>query len=294
MSFQSGRWPAPAKLNLMLHITGRRGDGYHELQTVFQFLEFGDELSFSLRADSAIQLSGNPGVALEQDLIWRAARLLQQSTGCEQGADIEIHKRLPMGGGLGGGSSDAATCLHALNRLWQLELSSPQLAELGLQLGADVPIFVHGFAAFAEGVGERLTPVELEQAWYLVISPPISVTTGEIFADPELTRDSPPIKICDLFVSSWDNVCTAVVAKHYPEVRQALAWLSGHAKARMSGSGASVFADFASQAEALAVQAELQTSEFAHWPAFVARGCNQSPLLQFMNGPKGVGQDSPR
>ncbi len=280
---QPERWPAPAKLNLMLHITGRRSDGYHELQTVFQFLDVGDELSFSPRADPSIRLSGNPGVQPEQDLIWRAARLLQQTAGYEQGADIEIRKRLPMGSGLGGGSSDAATCLHALNRLWRLELSHEQLAELGLQLGADVPVFVHGLAAFGEGVGERLTPIELEQPWYLVISPPISVATGEIFADPELTRDSPPIKICDLFARSWDNVCTAVVAKRYPEVRQALAWLATHAQARMSGSGASVFAEFESAVDAQRVRAELKNSDYAHWSSFVARGCNQSPLLRFMH-----------
>jgi 4-diphosphocytidyl-2-C-methyl-D-erythritol kinase len=280
-------WPAPAKLNLMLHITGRRADGYHNLQTVFQFLDYGDGLQFSLRADGEIRrLSGNEQITPAQDLALRAARLLQQHTTCPLGVDIAIDKRLPLGGGLGGGSSDAATVLHALNRLWKLDMSSQQLADLGLQLGADVPVFVHGFAAFAEGVGEQLTAIELEQPWYLVITPAISVSTAEIFADPELTRDSPPIKICDLFASSWDNVCTEVAAARYPEIKQALDWLSGYGSARMSGSGASVFAQFDSEVKAQKVRAEFSLSELGDWPAFVARGCNQSPLLRYMNGAK--------
>lgn len=289
MSATTQNWPAPAKLNLMLHITGRRADGYHNLQTVFQFLDYGDSLRFTLRADGEIQRRrGNETIAPAQDLMLRAARLLQQQTNCQQGVEIDIEKRLPLGGGLGGGSSNAATVLHALNRLWKLELSTAQLAVLGLQLGADVPVFIHGFAAFAEGVGEQLSELELEQPWYLVITPPISVASGEIFADPELTRDSPPIKICDLFASSWDNVCTPVVVARYPEVRQALDWLSVHANARMSGSGASVFAQFDSELGAKKVLSEMSLSELADWQAFVARGCNQSPLLRYMN------QDSPR
>jgi len=277
-------WPAPAKLNLMLHITGRRADGYHNLQTVFQFLDYGDGLRFKLRSDGEIRrLHGNEQIPPEQDLVLRAATLLQQYSGCTQGVEIEIDKRLPMGGGLGGGSSDAATVLHALNRLWELNLSTQQLADLGLQLGADVPVFVHGFAAFAEGVGEQLTAIELEQPWYLVITPTISVATAEIFADPQLTRDSPAIKICDLFASSWDNAFTPVAVARYPEIKQALDWLSAHGHARMSGSGASVFASFESEDRARRVQAELQSSEPGHWQSFVARGCNQSPLLRFMN-----------
>ncbi len=181
-----------------------------------------------------------------------------------QGVGIEIDKRLPMGGGLGGGSSDAATVLHALNRLWGLKLSTQQLAELGLQLGADVPVFIHGFAAFAEGVGEQLTAIELEQPWYLVITPAISVATAEIFADPELTRDSPAIKICDLFASSWDNAFTPVAAARYPEIKQALDWLSAHGHARMSGSGASVFAAFDSE-DQRAVAYRLNYS-YPSWP----------------------------
>jgi 4-diphosphocytidyl-2-C-methyl-D-erythritol kinase len=285
MSDAQQTWPAPAKLNLMLHIIGRRADGYHDLQTVFQFLDYGDGLRFKLRTDGEIRrLSGNEKIAPAQDLVLRAATLLQHYSGCTQGVEIEIDKCIPMGGGLGGGSSDAATVLHALNRLWELKLSTQQLADLGLQLGADVPVFVHGFAAFAEGVGEQLTAVELEQPWYLVITPPVSVATAEIFADPELTRDSPPIKLCDLFVSSWGNVCTPVAVAKYPEIQQALDWLSAHASARMSGSGASVFAQFNSQEQAQAVRAELSTSELGRWQSFVARGCNQSPLLQLING----------
>jgi 4-diphosphocytidyl-2-C-methyl-D-erythritol kinase len=287
MSDTAQAWPAPAKLNLMLHITGRRSDGYHNLQTVFQFLDYGDELRFSLREDGVIRRSGNEQIAPAQDLVVRAASLLQQHTASRYGVEIKIDKRLPMGGGLGGGSSDAATVLHALNRIWKLGLNHQQLADLGLQLGADVPVFVHGFAAFAEGVGERLTAIELEQPWYLVITPPISVATAEIFADPELTRDSPPIKICDLFTRSWDNVCTPVAMARYPEIKQALDWLNGYGSARMSGSGASVFTRFDSEARARAVLAELGVSELGDWQAFVARGCNQSPLLRFMN------QDSP-
>ena len=285
MSDSAQIWPAPAKLNLMLHITGRRADGYHNLQTVFQFLDYGDSLHFRLRSDGEIRrLRGNEQVAPEQDLMLRAAILLQQNSGCTQGMEIEIDKRLPMGGGLGGGSSDAATVLHALNRLWELGLSTQQLADLGLQLGADVPVFVHGFAAFAEGVGEQLTAIELEQPWYLVITPPISVATAEIFADPELTRDSPAIKICDLFAASWDNAFTPVAAARYPEIKQTLDWLSAHGHARMSGSGASVFAPFDSEDSARRVQAELQLSELGSWQSFVARGCNRSPLLQLLDG----------
>ncbi len=278
-------WPAPAKLNLMLHITGRRDDGYHNLQTLFQFLDFGDELQFRLREDGEIiRTRGNAQFPPSQDLAVRAARLLQSHAGCRKGVEIEIDKRLPMGGGLGGGSSDAATTLHALNRLWQTGLTDTQLANIGLKLGADVPVFVHGFAAFAEGIGEQLTPVELEQPWYLVITPAISVSTAEIFAASELTRDSPAIKIRDLFSSSWGNVCTPVVVARYPEVKQALDWLDGYASARMSGTGASVFARFEDRQAAVAVHERLKASAQGHWNAFVARGCNQSPLIRFMNG----------
>jgi len=281
-------WPAPAKLNLMLHITGRRADGYHELQTVFQFLDYGDELRFEPGADGKVQRAQNiAGIPAEDDLVVKAARALQQACGCHQGVDIYLDKRLPMGAGLGGGSSDAATTLHALNRIWACGLSDVQLAEIGLKLGADVPVFVHGFSAFAEGVGERLTPVELDQPWYLVITPDIHVSTAAIFGDLELTRDSPAIKICGLPDSGWDNVCVPVVTKHYPKVAEALELLGQYAEARMSGTGASVFAAFETEAQAQQVRASLRDPAKAGMPAswkdFIARGVNTSPLRAQLN-----------
>jgi 4-diphosphocytidyl-2-C-methyl-D-erythritol kinase len=282
MSTPKNVWPAPAKLNLMLHITGQREDGYHELQTVFQFLDIGDELVFELREDGEIhRISGNQSIAEEDDLVVRAARALQAETGCEQGVNINLTKILPLGAGLGGGSSDAATTLHALNQLWQLGLSTEKLVGIGLKLGADVPVFVHGFAAFAEGIGEQLTPVEIEQPWYLVITPHVHVSTAEIFQDLELTRDCPTIKIRDLPASGWDNVCLPVVAKHYPQVAEALKQLGQYGEARMSGTGASVFAAFDSRAEAQEVRAKLPEA----WASFVAKGLNESPLMQLLNRP---------
>jgi 4-diphosphocytidyl-2-C-methyl-D-erythritol kinase len=271
MSTPKNVWPAPAKLNLMLHITGQREDGYHELQTVFQFLDIGDELVFELREDGEIhRISGNQSIAEEDDLVVRAARALQAETGCEQGVNINLTKILPLGAGLGGGSSDAATTLHALNQLWQLGLSTEKLVGIGLKLGADVPVFVHGFAAFAEGIGEQLTPVEIEQPWYLVITPHVHVSTAEIFRDLELTRDCPTIKIRDLPASGWENVCLPVVVKHYPQVKEAMEVLGQHAKARMSGTGASVFAPFGSENEAREVCSKLPKT----WDMFVAKGVN--------------------
>lgn len=272
-------WPAPAKLNLMLHITGQRADGYHELQTVFQFLDFGDELRFEPRYDGKIcRVLGAASVSAEEDLVVRAARALQQVTDSRTGVDIHLNKKLPMGAGLGGGSSDAATTLHALNRLWNLGLSPQELADIGLKLGADVPVFIHGFAAFAEGIGERLTPVEIEQPWYLVITPHVHVSTAEIFRDLELTRDCPTIKIRDLPDSRWDNVCLPVVVKHYPQVGEALKELGHYAKARMSGTGASVFAAFDSEEEAQAVRSKLP----GEWTGFIAKGLNESPLAALL------------
>lgn len=274
-------WPAPAKLNLFLHITGRREDGYHLLQTVFQFLDYGDTLHFTPRPDGQIRrLSTLPGVPEAQDLVIRAARLLQEECASTQGVDIRVEKRLPMGGGLGGGSSDAATTLVALNRLWSLDLGVERLAELGLRLGADVPVFVRGQAAWAEGVGEVLTPVELDEPWFLVLVPPVEVNTGKIFADPELTRASPAIKIRDFLAGHGSNVCQEVVVKHYPEVAEALEWLGRHGKAMMTGTGACVFAPFATQAEAETVFAKRP----AQWSGFVARACNRSPLLEKLDG----------
>ncbi|WP_028239665.1 4-(cytidine 5'-diphospho)-2-C-methyl-D-erythritol kinase [Stutzerimonas azotifigens] len=267
--------PAPAKLNLMLHILGRRPDGYHELQTLFQFLDHGDELTFSRRDDGEIRLlTPLPGVDPERNLIVRAARLLQHSSGCRLGADIELIKRLPMGGGIGGGSSDAATTLLGLDRLWDLRLGEERLAELGLALGADVPVFVRGRAAFAEGVGERLTPVEPAEPWYLVLVPQVAVSTAEIFSAPELTRDSPAITVRSVLERGGRNDCQPVVEKRYPEVRNALILLNKFVSARLTGTGGCVFGAFPDQAEADKVAAQLPES----LPGFVAKGSNISML----------------
>lgn len=267
--------PAPAKLNLMLHITGRRADGYHELQTLFQFLDYGDELSFRLREDGQIRLLTElPGVDHDSNLIVRAARLLQRESGCTLGADIQLTKRLPMGGGIGGGSSDAATTLLGLDHLWNTRLGEDRLAELGLSLGADVPVFVRGRAAFAEGVGERLQPVDLAEPWFLVIAPQVSVSTAEIFADPELTRNTPAITVRSLLAGGGHNDCQPVVEKRYPEVRNALSLLNKFVQARMTGTGACVFGSFPNEGEADKVRRQLP----ATLPSFVARGRNVSML----------------
>ena len=270
-------WPAPAKLNLFLHIIGQREDGYHLLQTVFQFLDYGDEISINTREDGAIhRLNELPGVTPEQDLVVRAARLLQEESGCRLGADIEVKKLLPMGGGLGGGSSDAATVLVALNQLWGLEMPVEQLAQLGLQLGADVPVFVHGHAAWAEGVGEILEPVTLPEPWYLVIVPPVEVSTVEIFSDPELTRDCPAIKIRAFLAGESVNVCQPVVSHHYPEIAQALTWLGEFAEAKMTGTGSCIFAAFDTEGQAEEVYQQLPD----RWRGFVAKGSNRSALYR--------------
>jgi 4-diphosphocytidyl-2-C-methyl-D-erythritol kinase len=272
----SGPWPAPAKLNLCLHITGRRADGYHTLQTMFQFLDLADRLYFHIRQNSGIRRFGGPaGVPKSADLCVRAARLLQEVAGTRQGVDIYNDKRLPAGGGLGGGSSDAATTLHALNRLWGLDLGRTALAGLGLRLGADVPVFLHGHAAWAEGVGELLTSVTLPQGWYLVVMPPVHVSTAAIFCDAELTRDTPRMTIRDFLSGGGHNDCEAVVRRRHPEVAAALDWLNGFSPARMTGTGAGVFAAFGTETEARTVERELP----AEWSGFVARGLNRSPLL---------------
>lgn len=269
-------WPAPAKLNLFLHVVGRREDGYHLLQTVFQFLDHGDALRFALRADGRVRrVNPLPGVEAAADLTVRAARLLKAETGCRGGVDIWVDKRLPMGGGLGGGSSDAATTLVALNRLWGLGLEPAALEALGLRLGADVPVFVRGQAAWAEGVGERLTPVALPEPWYLVVKPPVEVPTGPVFQAPELTRDCPPITISDFLSGRAGNVCEPVVRARYPQVGQVLDWLNRHASARLTGTGSCVFAAFADPAPARALLETLPAGA----TGFVARGLNRSPLL---------------
>jgi 4-diphosphocytidyl-2-C-methyl-D-erythritol kinase len=272
----NGHWPAPAKLNLFLHITGRRDDGYHLLQTVFQFLDYGDELDIHAREDGLIRrLNELDGVAEKDDLVVRAARMLQQETGCQLGADIEVIKRLPIGGGLGGGSSDAATTLVALNALWKTGLDSKELARLGLKLGADVPIFIHGHAAWAEGVGEQFEPIEPEEPWYVVLRPAVSVPTGPVFGAPELTRDCPPITICDFLAGGGSNVFEPVVRDRYPEVGQVIDWLSEFSPARMTGSGSCVFASFPDRASAAKVFQQAP----GEWQGFIARGRNRSPLL---------------
>lgn len=267
--------PAPAKLNLFLHILGRRPDGYHELQTLFQFLDHGDDLGFRRREDGQIRLHTEvPGVPHDSNLIVRAARRLQEQSGTRLGADIWLDKRLPMGGGIGGGSSDAATTLVGLNHLWGLEWSEDRLAELGLALGADVPVFVRGRAAFAEGVGEKLTPVSPPEPWYLVVAPQVSVSTAEIFTDPELTRDTPAITVRSLPEGGGHNDCQPVVEKRYEEVRNALILLNKFVQAIMTGTGSCVFGSFPSRDEADRVSRQLP----ATLPSFIARGCNRSPL----------------
>ena len=274
-SFSAG-WPAPAKLNRFLHIVGRRADGYHLLQTVFQFIDRADTLAFALRDDGRIERETDlPGVPAEADLVVRAARRLQAETGTRSGVSIRIDKQLPMGGGLGGGSSDAATVLVALNHLWGCGLDDDALAALGLTLGADVPVFVRGRAAWAEGIGERLTPVEPDEPWFLVLVPAVHVATAAIFKAPELTRDSPLITMRAFLGGAGHNDCEAVVHARHPEVAAATAWLSQHTTARLTGTGACVFGAFADEAAARAVMA----GRPAGLEAFVARGRNRSPLL---------------
>ena len=268
-------WPAPAKLNLFLHITGRRADGYHELQTVFQFLDFGDHLFFDAREDGAIrQLTPMPGVAVDDDLTIRAARRLQDVAGATLGVDIRVDKRIPIGAGLGGGSSDAATTLVALNRLWSLGLPSSELAAIGLTLGADVPVFVMGDAAWAEGIGEKLTPVGPPESWYLVVTPDCHVDTREMYADPRLPRATPRVTWDDFRAGRTHNDFEGLARLRYPAVAAALDWAAGFGRARLSGSGASVFVDFGLQAEAERARAALPRG----WRAFVAKGLNVSPL----------------
>ncbi|MFU8895323.1 MAG: 4-(cytidine 5'-diphospho)-2-C-methyl-D-erythritol kinase [Gammaproteobacteria bacterium] len=272
-------WPAPAKLNLFLHVTGRRADGYHLLQTAFQLLDYCDDVFIDVTGDGAIRrLEGLASVPADDDLAVRAARLLQSVSGCPLGADIRIHKRIPAGGGLGGGSSNAATVLVALDRLWGLDWPAERLATLGLELGADVPVFVHGRSAWAEGVGERLTPIELPPAWYLVVCPSCAVSTAEIFSAPELTRDTPETTINGFLSAGGRNDCEPVVRRRYPAVAAALDWTAAQAGgvgARLTGTGGCVFAEFAAAAPAQAALEQLP----AGWTGFVARGLARSPLL---------------
>ncbi|MCP2233746.1 4-(cytidine 5'-diphospho)-2-C-methyl-D-erythritol kinase [Erwinia aphidicola] len=280
-------WPAPAKLNLFLYITGRRADGYHNLQTLFQFLDYGDTLTIEVDDSGEITLlTPVAGVPDAQNLIVRAAALLRERAAAlgslpgAAGAKIAIEKRLPMGGGLGGGSSNAATVLVALNHLWQTGLSLGQLAELGLQLGADVPVFVHGFAAFAEGVGEQLTPVNPAEKWYLVMHPGVSIATPLVFNDPELTRDTPAREISQLLSTEFHNDCEPVVRNRFREVEQLVSWLLEYAPSRLTGTGACVFAEFDTESAARQVL-ELAPKNLQ---GFVARGVNISPLHRRLSG----------
>ena len=268
-------FPAPAKLNLTLLVTGRRADGYHLLQTVFRFIDFADELRIAVRRDGRIErLTDIPGVAVDDDLTVRAARLLQQAAGTRLGADIALEKHLPIGGGLGGGSSDAATVLIALNRLWGLDWPRERLQTLALALGADVPVFIFGESALAGGVGEQLTALELPPAWYVVLVPPVGVATVRIFQDPDLIRDSIPLTIPPFSFVAGRNDLEAVVCRHYPDVAKHLAWLRQYGAARMSGSGACVFAEFGSEAEAREVAGRLPPT----MRGIVARGLDRHPM----------------
>lgn len=268
-------WPAPAKLNLMLRIIRRRADGYHDLQTLFQFTDLADELLIGPRPDGQIVISGQSAVVSPaSDLIRRAAQALCGVAGKDLGADIRVRKRIPIGGGLGGGSSDAATTLIALNRLWHLGLDRDALAELGLGLGADVPVFILGRAAYAEGVGEVLTPLILPEFWYLIIDPGCAVSTAKVFSAPSLTRNNPAIKIPEALMRVGENHCLPVVRDLYPAVGAAFDWLAQRADACLSGTGGCVFAAFESAVQARRIMTELPDS----WSGFVVRGVNRHPL----------------
>jgi len=268
-------YPAPGKLNLMLRVTGRRADGYHRLQTVIRFIDYGDTLSFRVREDGTVARANEvAGVPASEDLVLRAAQLLRQATGTRLGAEIALEKRLPVGGGLGGGSSDAATTLLALNHLWRTGLARERLAALALELGADVPVFVGGENALAEGIGERLTPLELPPAWYLVLVPPVVVPTARIFAHPELKRDSKPIKITAFSAALAGNDLEPVVCREYPEVARCLDWLKQAAPAWVTGAGACVFAAFPAESAARRVWEQLP----GDMRGFVAQGLARHPL----------------
>ena len=270
-------WPAPAKVNLFLHVTGRRQDGYHLLQTAFQFLDYADELSFRVTRDNRIaRAEPLVGVSEDADLTLRAARLLQETAGVKQGATIRVKKRIPIGGGLGGGSSDAATTLLALNRLWDLRLERFQLANLGLQLGADVPVFVGGRAAWAEGVGEQLTALEPEEAWYLVVVPPVHVSTEKVFGELGLTGFCAPITIRDFHAGRVHNDLEQVVRRNYPEVDKAFAWLARFGQPKMTGSGGCVYLTITDAASGRHILAQRPQG----LGGFVARGVNKHPLLE--------------
>jgi 4-diphosphocytidyl-2-C-methyl-D-erythritol kinase len=270
-------WPAPAKLNLFLHVVGRRADGYHEIQTVFQLVDLADRLFIAPRRDAEIRrLDGPAGIPPEEDLCVRAACRLQEASHVGRGADIRLEKHVPIQGGLGGGSSDAATTLVALNEIWGLRLAPSILAELGLGLGADIPFFIHGRTAWGEGVGERLTPLELPPKHYAIVFPGVGISTAEIFQAPELTRKTPETTIRGFLKAGGRNDCEPVVAGRSPEVRRALAWLADRGEARMTGTGSCVFAAFDDRGSAQAALADLPRG----WRGYVARGLDRSPLQE--------------
>lgn len=271
-------FPAPAKLNLFLHIVGRRDDGYHLLQSVFQLIDLADTISLRVNEGGEVQhLNPIAGVPAESDLTVRAARLLQKATGCSKGVDIRVEKRLPMGGGVGGGSSDAATVMLALNRLWQLNLPRTRLMELGLSLGADVPFFIFGENAFVEGIGEIMTPVATAEANFVILHPQVHVSTPQIFSDPNLTRDTPPITVPHLSSAITQNDLEEVARKSYPKISESITWLSQYANARMTGSGSCVFASFSSPNEANRVIYDLPKN----MTGYVARSLSKHPLHEF-------------
>jgi 4-diphosphocytidyl-2-C-methyl-D-erythritol kinase len=270
-------YPAPGKLNLFLHVLGRRADGMHELQTLFRFIDRSDQVGIRVREDGEIRFSGPFG---DDNLCARAARLLKKESGTRKGADLELQKILPVGGGLGGGSSDAATVLLVLNRAWRLNLGRADLMALGLRLGADVPVFLYGRSALGEGVGERLKGVDLGPAWYLVLTPQVSVSTKEIFSDAALTRNTKPLTMAPFLSGQGRNDLEPIVLRRYPEIAEHLAWLRKHSpQARMTGSGACVFAEFSRQDEAVALHGQLPPA----MRGFVAQGLELHPLHDWAN-----------
>jgi len=269
-------WPAPAKINLFLHITNRREDGYHELQTLFQFLDLCDDLWFDVRNDNKIRRCTEiESVNEADDLVIRAANRLREVTNSSLGVDISIDKKLPMGGGIGGGSSDAATTLVALNKLWGLNIPQQELAKIGLKLGADVPFFIHGHTAWAEGIGEKLQSFSAAEPWYLLVHPGIHISTAEIFSNSQLTRDTTPIKMLTFIAGDGNNDCEPVVRNNYPEVEKVFDWFGQGSPARLTGTGACVFCPYPDEASAQKVARSLPEN----WTGFVVKGLNRSPLL---------------
>jgi 4-diphosphocytidyl-2-C-methyl-D-erythritol kinase len=285
-------WPAPAKINLFLHVTGRRADGYHELQTAFQFIGLCDEIEIGIRADGHVELADPlPGVPPEDDLTVRAAWALQAASGATLGADLRVAKCIPMGGGLGGGSSDAATVLVALNALWGIDWSPERLAAIGLGLGADVPVFVQGYAAWAEGVGERLSLIEPPEQWFVLLRPDCAISTGLVFSDPRLTRHTPPQRISDFTDGFGHNDCEPVVRALYPQVASAIDWLSASVPARLTGTGSCVFGRCGTgpvgESVARDLAAQAQARGLAAW---AVRGLNRSPLLETLAWWRSLGE----